>query len=107
MSDLIERQAVLSLPRNTKRTLFGKIVRQSIDVNLIEKLPPVEQWISIKDAMPEKNKTVIIAHIKGASFGLYNGRYFTRGYVNKYRQIKTVTHWMPLPEPPRKEKRKK
>ena len=42
MSDLISRQAVLSLPRNTERTLSGKIVSQSIDVNLIEKLPSAQ-----------------------------------------------------------------
>ena len=40
MDELISRQAVLELPRNLTRNMRGKVVEESIDVELIEALPP-------------------------------------------------------------------
>ena len=49
MDDLISRQAVLALPTNVTRTLSGKVVEETIDVEKIKALPPVHprtgKWI--------------------------------------------------------------
>jgi hypothetical protein len=63
----------------------------------------VEEWISVNDRLPVDMVTVLIAHKGGVSFGWYNGVYWTKGAATKHRPIKTVTHWMPLPGPPKKE----
>ena len=60
-------------------------------------------WISVKERLPTDMGTVLIAHKGGVSFGWFNGNYWTRGAATKHRPIKTVTHWMPLPEPPKKQ----
>lgn len=68
----------------------------------IEALPstqPEPHWISCSEMLPENSNTVLITHKCGVSFGWYNGRYWERGAGTKHRLIKTVTAWMPLPEP--------
>lgn len=42
MSDLIDRQKVLELPRDVTRNLQGEIVEESIDIEAIKSLPSVE-----------------------------------------------------------------
>jgi len=43
--DVISRQAVLRLPRNTTRNFFGEIVEESINVEEIEALPSAQPEI--------------------------------------------------------------
>ena len=42
MRDLIDRDEVLALPRNRERNFFGDVVEESIDVEMIKKLPSAE-----------------------------------------------------------------
>lgn len=50
--DAISRQAVMDLPKNTERDFFGKIIEQSINIEYIKALPPVNptekvgRWIT-------------------------------------------------------------
>lgn len=57
----------------------------------------VQEWISVKDRLPEKNTTVLASTDNGIVFQrlyAYDGWDLWEGNeVN-------VTHWMPLPEPP-------
>ena len=69
-------------------------------ISMIETLNGVSQWISVKDRLPENSDTVLITHKGGVSFGWYNGRYWERGASTKHREIRTVSHWMPLPKAP-------
>lgn len=52
-------------------------------------------WISVKDRLPENDDEVAIA----------SGSYMTTGYYDGewHGMLSYVTHWMPLPEPPREE----
>ena len=61
----------------------------------------MSEWISVKEQLPTSSTTVLIAHKGGVSFGWFNGMYWERGASTAHRMIKTVTHWMPLPEPPK------
>lgn len=65
------------------------------------------EWISVKERLPEQNQRVLVCGVRG---GVQICRYWeNRDYggglqymffTNKQRPI-TVTHWMPLPEPPK------
>ena len=45
VEDCISRQAVLDLPRNITRNMKGDVVEESIDVEMIKSLPPVQPQI--------------------------------------------------------------
>lgn len=60
------------------------------------KVQKKSNWISVKDKLPEPFATVLAYSI--------NGRMYTVGYIDKlvgFMTRDTVTHWMPLPEPPK------
>ena len=55
----------------------------------------VQEWISVKDRLPDVGKFVLIYNeINGVLLDYHDGATF--GYYD-------VTHWMPLPEPPKGE----
>lgn len=59
-------------------------------------------WISVEENLPNGLGTVLIYTPRGGvSFGWFNGAYWERGAETKRKPIKTVTHWMPLPESPK------
>lgn len=73
-------------------------------------IEPVKQgWISVNDRMPERNELVLVCAANAARggkirfVGAYDGFWFlqtaadTIGLTIQY----DVTHWMPLPEPPK------
>lgn len=60
----------------------------------------VQEWISVDDRLPDKNTTVIVTTDKGIVFQClyaYDGWDLWDG-----NEI-NITHWMPLPEPPKGE----
>lgn len=54
-----------------------------------------QEWISIADRLPEDSMTVITFNMMGEVDADYYAAY-SLGFTDK-----TVTHWMPLPEPPK------
>ena len=62
---------------------------------LISKGVTVQEWISVEDRLPDVGKFVLIYNeINGVLLDYYDGATF--GYYD-------VTHWMPLPNPPKGE----
>jgi hypothetical protein len=62
------------------------------------------KWISVKDRLPEDSQEVIIYSEGGkVEAGVYYCKEFGFDYydVSIRDIIVNVTHWMPLPEPPR------
>ena len=68
------------------------------------------QWISVKDRLPEEDVTVLAfinysiddAKLLRVVSGAYRGRLWLCGqdiYSERF-----ITHWMPLPEPPKEDK---
>ena len=57
----------------------------------------VPQWIAVKDKMPQTGESVLVYGKNGISLvGAYwKWGWTTTGYCN------VITHWMPLPEPPK------
>ena len=67
----------------------------------------VQEWISVKDRLPEAGEYVVCI-AKRNPFSMFMpmvARIKKNGWVNPITEqyISEVTHWMPLPEPPKGE----
>lgn len=63
------------------------------------------KWISVEDRLPEDTGTYLTWHRAGY-YGQHEYNAKLHGwnviwYGDRSTEIKTVTHWMPLPEPPK------
>ena len=62
------------------------------------------EWISVKDRLPETRAAVLVT-MKGALPCVcrqdWNGDWWMIGQYRNQRCRAEVTHWMPLPEPPK------
>ena len=56
----------------------------------------VQEWISVKDRVPEKPMKCLV-YTKRGEYGGYEITYYNEGF---YLQYANVTHWMPLPDEP-------
>ena len=75
-------------------------------LNLIDGLPSTDvvpvKWISVKDRLPDEEERVLVAVDSDKSdTKIDTDRMMYRQWV---RWGMSVTHWMPLPEPPKKPK---
>ena len=64
----------------------------------------VPKWISVEERLPENDNDVLIMTPTGVSIGycnIYCG--YWADYIND--EDDHITHWMPLPEPPKEEER--
>ena len=58
------------------------------------------QWISVSDRLPELGKEVLICtKAKNGSRNIDKGYWYHLGFVHRGKA--EVTHWMPMPEPPK------
>lgn len=60
----------------------------------------VQEWISVKDRLPEKEGKVLV---RSASGWVGDTRYGGDGKFDHCGLWVPVTHWMPLPQPPKGE----
>ena len=68
---------------------------------LIENGVTVQEWISVDDRLPEKDEIVIICTDENF---IYAGELVgDTWFLDNDSWTATVTHWMPLPEPPKGE----
>ena len=66
--------------------------------------PAVNRWIPCSERMPDKNESVLCFCRAEITEVLYwNGSSWHSTDANKGYLSGFVTHWMPLPEPPREE----
>lgn len=75
----------------------GKSVMQWAEIGMHSQ----EQWISVKDRLPEKDgKYLCVWQGRSINTGM-----FTNGHFRLYGEVKDklVSHWMSLPEPPKEE----
>ena len=76
---------------------------------LVEKLlakgVTFQKWIPVTERLPERYDFVLIATIdKTVGEAVLNGdRHFYGVNTDEYAEQLCVTHWMPLPEPPKEE----
>jgi len=64
------------------------------------------EWISVKDRLPENEESIIIFDGREVFSGIYINGYFRNhdceGLAFGPLENKNVSHWMPLPKPPKK-----
>lgn len=72
-------------------------------MDYIENQPTANQWIDVKDRMPEEDKEVLICSQWGTiDVGWHYDTYWATEH-NTYEDDGDVVAWMPLPEPYKKE----
>jgi hypothetical protein len=76
-------------------------LKQYVDAQPTVDAAPV--WISVKDRLPEKFKPVIVCREDGKGQPIVEQGYKDIGDWWKVYGTRTkhVTHWMPMPEPPK------
>ena len=62
----------------------------------IAELRSAQEWISVKDRLPEKPMKCLV-YTKRGEYGGYEITYYNEGF---YLQYANVTHWMLLPDAP-------
>lgn len=64
----------------------------------------VPKWISVEERLPEDDDDVLMMTDMGMSMGYYCRDSFIDSWVDYVNSdSKCVTHWMPLPEPPKED----
>ena len=86
---------------------FQKGFIEKIADHLIANGVTIQKWIPVSERLPEKREDVLLCRkwwneIQNPQMGWHNdvsGEWFDLSN----RVIRNVTHWMPLPEPPKEE----
>lgn len=86
---------------------FGGIL-MSRPINAEPTAPQFDEWINVEDRLPERNKTVLV-YVIGSAWDepdayVSTDRLLSNGLWETYHL--SVSHWMPLPEPPEEEEDK-
>lgn len=112
MADAVQK--LTDLIAKAKRSMWGKSGLSSdmarntyIAEYLVSHGVTEPEWISVKDRLPEKREDVLLCRkwwgeISNPKMGWYNevsGKWFDLSNM----EIHNVTHWMPLPQPPKGE----
>ena len=96
---------------DAQKSLMGRVLY------IIDQMPAITmpQWISVEERLPERNgKYIVTACDEGEPYDkkiwndtvvvcavYYKGRWIWEENNTEYSLDGIVTHWMPLPEPPK------
>ena len=99
--DLVEATNIETSPE--EMAVLDSILFRMWQMGWLDKLA-ASPWHRVEEELPEKFVNVILANKRGKHYdidkGWWNGYSFDRCAKGIYRN---VTHWMPLPEPPKEE----
>ena len=105
---------ILSIAMDTKEKLVEILDRFVYDEwygngDIAEKLisngVTVQEWISVNDRLPESGKEGVLIALRWGEVDIgwcEDGRWSSE-FINEYEEGE-VTHWMPIPQPPKGEK---
>ena len=79
-------------------------LKEEIADHLITNGVTVQEWISVKDKLPESGKEGVLIGLRWGEvdIGWCEDDRWRSEFVNEYEDGE-VTHWMPLPNPPKGE----
>lgn len=78
-------------------------------LNWLNSQPTINQWISVEERMPEPDTSVLVSvpdydSSRRILVAMYDDFWGWRGQWDGAISMRTqITHWMPLPEPPKEE----
>lgn len=91
-------------PQNTRRCQYDVDFSRMDICQMIDEAPTVGSWISVEDRLPEENLEYLVyaTDEDGERFVTTDhwNKYVRQWYLFDNGSSTTVTHWMPLPEPP-------
>ena len=100
--EIIENASARTLPKNTCHTNIVMLVNAIIEEGVM-----VQEWVSVKDRLPETGGYVVCIAKRNpfSRFMPMVARIEKNGWVNPItgQYISEVTHWMPIPQPPKGE----
>jgi len=75
----------------------------ALDATIAEREKVKLRWIPVEERLPEKGNKLYLCAYKDGSIGITPYERFANGnfWTNGMRLAKGVTHWMPLPAPPK------
>jgi hypothetical protein len=59
-----------------------------------------ENWINVKDKLPEENTLCLITDGESPNIAAYNNGNFSEPWLITDLNFKIVTHWIEIPSPP-------
>ena len=84
---------------------WGSNTSEEIADNLLDSGVMVQEWVSVKDRLPDAGGYVVCIAKRNpfSRFMPMVARIEKNGWVNPITEqyISEVTHWMPMPEPPK------
>ena len=90
---------------------WGSNTSEEIADNLLENGVTVQEWVSVDDRLPKEGEYVLCV-LKGFNYGgkiqvckfVPADKFKDKPYFEHFRNgFPSVTHWMPLPQPPKGE----
>ena len=117
MDEYIEREAAIEAVKHAWAK--GLEPSQYIEIIPAADVAPVQEWISVNDRLPEEDNNYIVTVCdEGCSDGegiwystvvvvaeYYKGSWTWYDGGSEYSLEDIVTHWMPLPQPPKGERK--
>ena len=82
------------------RDVTGGLCREAVETAL--KVMERDRWISVEDSYPEPG-SVVLCHFKNGKFAVSFWGNWKWQDIYDFSEYLAVTHWMPLPEPPKEE----
>ena len=93
------REKLVELMQNVRSHSSAWDTNKDVADYLIAHGVTVQEWISVKDMLPEQGQEVIVY-----SGSVLKPTVFAYQFWNKhYDSWARITHWMPLPQPPKGE----
>ena len=114
MAEYVTKEQVIDWYRSYGQTdepiPFETLVSDLRDMKAAD-VVPVQEWVSIDDRLPEEGEYVLCS-LKGFNYGgniqvckfVPADKFKDKPYFEHFRNgFPSVTHWMPLPQPPKGE----
>lgn len=74
------------------------------DIQAMPTLTPQNEWVSVEEKLPEEHADILMwrKRWKIAEAGTFHiGRFWVYDEIGDSYTADDITHWMPLPEPPK------
>jgi len=91
-------RSVAGHPGASKETLIMFLLRAADEIDRLKR----GEWISVKERLPAVGETVLMCYRHHNKYEIVTARFVNGGFIGFWDA--DVTHWMPLPEPPKEGK---